>query len=65
MEIQVRGDNIEGAIRQLKHKTQKDGIFQELKRRSGDWKPSERKKAKARLALKRLRASQRRRKRFD
>ncbi len=46
MEIKVRGNNIEKAIRDLKIKLQKEGIFRELKRRRYYEKPSVKEKRK-------------------
>ncbi|MBI4682847.1 MAG: 30S ribosomal protein S21 [Nitrospirae bacterium] len=46
MEIKVRGNNIEKAIRDLKIKLQKEGIFRELKKRRYYEKPSVKEKRK-------------------
>lgn len=46
MEIKVRGNNIDKAIRDLKLKLQKEGIFKELKARRFYEKPSVKDKRK-------------------
>jgi small subunit ribosomal protein S21 len=46
LEIKVRGNNIEKAIRDLKIKLQKEGIFKELKTRRYYEKPSVKEKRK-------------------
>lgn len=46
MEIRVRGNNIEKALRDLKIKLQKEGIFRELKKRRFYEKPSVKEKRK-------------------
>lgn len=57
MEIRVEGKDVEKAIRVLKRKVQRDGIFRELKNRRFYEKPSLKKKRKKREALKRKRKS--------
>jgi small subunit ribosomal protein S21 len=46
LEIKVKGNNIEKAIRDLKLKLQKEGIFKELKNRRYYEKPSVKEKRK-------------------
>ena len=53
MEIKVERNDIEKAIRVLKRKIQRDGIFRELKNRRFYEKPSLKKKRKRREAQKR------------
>ena len=53
MEIKVERNDIEKAIRVLKRKIQRDGIFRELKNRRFYEKPSLTKKRKRREAQKR------------
>lgn len=55
MEIRVEGKDVEKALRVLKRKIQRDGIFRELKNRRFYEKPSLKKKRKRREALKRKR----------
>ena len=50
MEIQVHGEDIERAIRDLKRMVQKDGIFVELRQRDRSHKASDRRKLKAVIA---------------
>lgn len=62
MEIKVRGNNIEKAIKELKITLQKEGIFRELKKRRYYEKPSVKKKRKRIEARKRKIKSSRSRK---
>lgn len=57
MEIRVEGRDVEKAIRALKRKVQRDGIFRELKNRRFYEKPSLKKKRKQREAQKRRQKS--------
>ena len=52
MEIKVDGNNVEGALKVLKRKLQKEGLFKEIKRRKSYEKPSEKEKHKRREAKK-------------
>ncbi len=52
MEIKVNGNNVDGALKILKRKLQKEGIFREIKRRKSYEKPSEKEKRKRREAKK-------------
>ena len=52
MEIKVNENNIEGALKVLKRKLQKEGLFREIKRRKSYEKPSEKEKRKRREAKK-------------
>jgi small subunit ribosomal protein S21 len=52
LEIKVYGNNIEKAIRDLKIRLQKDGFFQELKKRRFYEKPSVKDKRKRAAARK-------------
>ena len=47
-------DNFEVALKKFKAKTEQEGIYSELKKRSFYEKPSERRKRKAQMAQKRL-----------
>ncbi len=53
MEIKVDDNNVEGALKVLKRKLQKEGLFREIKRRKSYEKPSEKEKRKRRDAKKR------------
>ena len=64
IEVQVRDNNVEAAIRVLKKKLLREGIFKELKLRKNYEKPSERKlreKAESIMRFKKLM----RKKKFD
>ncbi len=56
MEIKVHGNEIEKALRTLKNRLRKEGLFGEIKRRSYYEKPSEKKKRKQREAKKKRRS---------
>jgi small subunit ribosomal protein S21 len=53
LEIKVDDNNVEGALKVLKRKLQKEGLFREIKRRKSYEKPSEKEKRKRRDAKKR------------
>lgn len=53
LEIKVSENNVEGALKVLKRKLQKEGLFREIKRRKAYEKPSEKAKRKQRDAKKR------------
>jgi len=53
LEIKVNENNVEGALKVLKRKLQKEGIFKEIKRRKSYEKPSVKEKRKRRDAKKR------------
>ena len=57
MEIRVDSNDVEKALRLLKRKIQRDGLFRELKNRRFYEKPSLRKKRKRREAQKRKQKS--------
>ncbi len=59
MEIRVRGNDIESALKALKRQLQKDGLFREVKQRSFYEKPSVKEKRKRREALKKRLKAQR------
>lgn len=50
MDIRVYDNNIEKALKDLKRKLQREGLFKELKKRSFYEKPSEKEKRKQREA---------------
>lgn len=52
LEIKVNENNVEGALKVLKRKLQKEGLFREIKRRKSYEKPSEKEKRKRREARK-------------
>ena len=51
MEIRVRGNDIESALKAMKRQLQKDGLFKDIKQRMFYEKPSVKKKTKSREAL--------------
>ena len=55
MEIRVRGNDIEGALKALKRQLQKDGLFKDIKQRRFYEKPSVKKKRKQVEAARRRR----------
>ncbi len=59
MEIKVRGNDIENALKALKRQLQKDGLFREIKQRKFYEKPSVKEKRKRREALKKRLKAQR------
>ncbi len=52
LEVRVNENNVEGALKVLKRKLQKEGLFREIKRRKSYEKPSEKEKRKRREASK-------------
>ncbi len=59
MEIIVRDNNVEQAMRALKKKLQREGVFREMKLRRHYEKPSQRKAREKSEAVRRLRKLQR------
>jgi small subunit ribosomal protein S21 len=55
MQVIVRDNNVEQALRVLKKKMQREGIFREMRRRKAYEKPSERKAREKAEAVRRLR----------
>ncbi len=52
MDIKVYGNDVEKALKALKRQLQREGLFQEIKKRRFYEKPSEKKKRKQREARK-------------
>lgn len=61
MQVFVRDNNIDGALRVLKKKMQRDGTFREMKRRRAYEKPSERRAREKADAVRRYRKAMRKR----
>ena len=61
LEVQVRDDRVEQAIRQLKNRLAREGVLRELKNRRHYFKPSELKRIKRREAARRRRKQARQR----
>ena len=57
IEVQVRGGNLEKAMRVLKKKVMKEGIVKEIKRRQFYSKPSEIKREKKKEGIKNYKKS--------
>lgn len=57
----VKGNNVDKALRQLKKKMQREGIFREMKNRRHFEKPSERAKREKDESVRRFRKAQRQR----
>ncbi len=55
MQVLVRDNNVEQALRVLKKKLQREGVFREMKRRKAYEKPSERKTREKAEAVRRAR----------
>jgi small subunit ribosomal protein S21 len=55
LQVNVHGNDVEGAIRHLKRKLQQEGLFRELKKRKFYEKPSVKKKRKQLEAQRRKR----------
>lgn len=63
--VTVRDNNVEQALRVLKKKMQREGIFREMKMRRDFEKPSEKKKREKAEAVRRARKLDRKRKERD
>ena len=61
MLVQVRDNNVDQALRALKKKMQREGIFREMKLRKSYEKPSERKAREKAEAVRRARKMERKR----
>ena len=59
MQVFVRDNNVDQALRALKKKMQREGIFREMKRRKAYEKPSERKTREKAEAIRRARKAAR------
>lgn len=62
MQVTVRDNNVDQALRALKKKMQREGIFREMKLRRAYEKPSERKAREKAEAVRRYRKLMRKRK---
>ena len=61
MQVTVRDNNVEQALKALKKKMQREGIFREMKLRRSYEKPSERKAREKAEAIRRARKLERKR----
>lgn len=65
MQVLVRDNNVDQALKALKKKMQREGIFREMKLRRDYEKPSEKKKREKSEAVRRWRKVERKRKDRD
>ena len=65
LEVRVRNNNVEKAMRQLKKKVMKDGLLKELKRRQFYEKPSLKRQRKLKESMKRVNKLRRLQERLD
>jgi len=65
LEVKVRNNNLEKAIRQLKKKVMKDGLLKELKQRQFYEKPSLKKQRLRKESIKRVNKLRRQQERLD
>ena len=61
MQVNVRDNNVDQALRALKKKLQREGVFREMKIRRNYEKPSEKKAREKAEAVRRLRKVERKR----
>tara|TARA_E500000318_G_scaffold111209_1_gene128926 strand:+ start:1655 stop:1858 length:204 start_codon:yes stop_codon:yes gene_type:complete len=64
LEVKVRNNNVEKAIRQLKKKVMKEGILKEVKMRQYFEKPTLKRQRKAKEGLKRINKLKRQQEKF-
>ncbi len=62
MQVSVRDNNVDQALRVLKKKLQREGVFREMKLRRSYEKPSERRARERAEAVRRVRKMERKRK---
>ena len=65
MEVIVRDNNVDQALRALKKKMQREGIFREMKLRRSYEKPSEQRAREKAESIRRVRKLERKRKEHD
>lgn len=65
MQVFVRDNNVEQALRVLKKKMQREGVFREMKQRRSYEKPSERKNREKSEAIRRARKAARKKAQRD
>jgi small subunit ribosomal protein S21 len=61
LEVQVKDNNVDQALRALKKKMQREGVYREMKMRRNYEKPSERRAREAAEAVRRARKMERKR----
>lgn len=65
MQVSVRDNNVDQALRALKKKLQREGVFREMKLRRNYEKPSEKKAREKSEAVRRMRKVERKRRERD
>ncbi len=65
MQVSVRDNNVDQALRFLKKKLQKEGIFREMKLRTAYEKPSEKKLRKKTESIRRAKKLERKKREFQ
>lgn len=55
MQVQVKGNNVDRALRSLKRKLAEDGLFEKLREKEAYEKPSDKRRRKLKLARSRQR----------
>lgn len=65
MQVFVRDNNIDGALKALKKKMQREGVWREMKRNRSYEKPSERRVRKKAEAVRRSRKLERKRQQIE
>ncbi|HEX3210864.1 MAG: 30S ribosomal protein S21 [Geminicoccaceae bacterium] len=65
MEVQVRDNNVDQALRALKKKMQREGLYREMRMRRHYEKPSEKRAREKAEAIRRFRKLQRKRRERD
>jgi small subunit ribosomal protein S21 len=65
VEVQVRDNNVDQALRALKKKMQREGLYREMRMRRHYEKPSEKKARERAEAIRRFRKLQRKRRERD
>ena len=65
MQVSVRDNNVDQALRALKKKMQREGVFREMKARSAYEKPSERRAREKQEAVRRSRKAARKQAQFE
>ena len=65
VQVSVRDNNVEQALRALKKKLQREGVFREMKLRKHYEKPSEKKKREASESVRRVRKMERKKRDRD
>jgi small subunit ribosomal protein S21 len=65
VQVTVKDNNVDQALRALKKKMQREGIYREMKMRRNYEKPSEKRAREKAEAIRRIRKQERKRKELD